>query len=484
MASEKTRLAKNSLIYALFSLLQKGFAFFLIPIYTAHLTISEYGILGIVMAAIPFFVLIAGLAIRGSTAFFYYEYKERDKEYLKNIWGTSFITIILFSVVFSCLLWLIKDFVLAYFLDNIPFYPYLFLALISVSTQPLYYYYQSILKAKQQARAASVIDFIYFVSIVALTIFFILYLDYKADGALLALAITNFLFFVFSLVKIYKEVNLCFDPNLLKRTLKYSLPIIPHNLASWAMNLSDRLILNSLTTLSVVGLFDIGSQLGKLINIITLGVNSAYSPWFFQQLKESKSNKNPIAEVTHSIVLFYIVISTCISWLAPEILRLIASEAYYSAWKVVPFIAIAFAINGFYYTFSNVFFIEKTKFLPLISGIGAIINIGLNFVLIPVYGMLGSGIACLLSKIIFTFIAYFFSQRLLLIPYNLPKILSFFLLGFLISISPYLFQSLLDNNSIWFNVLIKLSFLGICIMPVLWIKRKELYTSITKNFNK
>src|SRR5690606_22859331 len=101
MIPDRIKLAKNSLIYALFTLLQRGFAFFLIPLYTTQLSTSEYGILGIVMAAIPFFVLIAGLALRGSTAYFYYQYKDTDEKYLKDLWGSSFIIILIFSILFS-----------------------------------------------------------------------------------------------------------------------------------------------------------------------------------------------------------------------------------------------------------------------------------------------------------------------------------------------------------------------------------------------
>lgn len=478
MSQNKKKLAKNSLVYALFTLLQRGFAFFLIPLYTTQLSTEEYGILGIVMAAIPFFVLIAGLSLRGSTGYFYYEYKDENKEYLKKLWGSSFTMVILTSFVIATVLWLSKIYILDYFFKDIPFYPYLLLALISVATQPVYYFYQSMLKAKQEANRAALLDFIYFLFIVSLTIILILFLKFKAEGALLALAISNIIFFVYSVYGASKDIIFCLDKELLKKVLRYSLPILPHNLSAWAMNLADRIILNTLSTLSLVGLFDIGSQLGKLINVITLGVNSAYSPWFFEQLKKSKDNRKIIANVTEKIVMLYTLVGITISWLSSELLVLISNESFHSAWKVVPFIGFAFVVNGFYYSFSNVFFLEKTKYLPIITGTGAIINISLNFILIPMYGIMGAAYANVLSKSIFAAIAYLVSQRLFYIPYKIKRIIIIICTGLAVSCLPYFFQNNIKHLNVWVLILLKTSVICVLILPLIWVNRNIILSYI------
>lgn len=483
MSQNKKKLAKNSSIYALFTLLQRGFAFFLIPLYTTQLSTEEYGILGIVMAAIPFFVLIAGLSLRGSTGYFYYEYKDENKEYLKKLWGSSFTLVVIISFVFAAVLWLSKSYILGYFFKNIPFYPFLLLALISVATQPVYYFYQSMLKAKQEANRAALLDFIYFLFIVSLTIILILFLNFKAEGALLALAISNIIYFIYSIYGASKDIIFCLKKKLLKKVLKYSLPILPHNLSAWAMNLADRIILNTLSTLSLVGLFDIGSQIGKLINVITLGVNSAYSPWFFEQIKESEDNKKVIANVTEKIIVLYTLIGVFISWMSSELLVLISKESFHSAWKVVPFIAFAFVVNGFYYSFSNVFFLEKTKYLPIITGTGAIINIVLNFIFIPIYGIMGAALANILAKSIFASIAYNVSQRLYYIPYNIKRIILIICLGFALSCAPYLFQNYIKHLNVWILILLKTSTLGVIILPLIWINKNIILLYIRSMVN-
>ncbi|NAY91641.1 oligosaccharide flippase family protein [Muricauda sp. JGD-17] len=473
MLGAKKNLAKNSLIYAIFTILQKGFAFFLIPLYTTQLSTEEYGMLGIIMAAIPFFVLLAGLSIRGSTAYYYYEYKDKDPAYLRTLWGTSFTFILVSSGILIILLWASKAFLMQHIFPNVAFFPYMFLALISVFTQPAYFYYQSILKAKQQAKAAGFLDFLYFVLIVGLTIVLILGFNFKAEGALLALAFSNIVFFLYTVYRISGEIDFGIRKEPLQIVLKYSLPIVPHNLSSWAMNLSDRLILNSLATLSVVAIFDIGAQLGKLINIVTLGVNSAYSPWFFEQVKTNTNHKQLIVDVTGKIVLAYIVFGIGISWFSPEFLVLISKTDYHSAYTVVPFVAFAFVANGFYYSFSNVFFLEKTKHLPLITISGAAINIAFNFALIPSYGIIGAAMACLISKIVFVVIAYIFSQRLVYIPYKTKQITVQFLFGLAIALAPLWLQDfLMARISFYLTLAIKAMLFLILCAALFWSSRR------------
>jgi len=474
-------LLKNSFIYSLFILLQRGLSFFLLPLYTIYLTKNQYGILSLLMAAIPFFVLIAGMSLRGSTYYYYYLYKNNNK-YLKKLYGTCFTFLLIFTLIFTLLLVSCKELLIDYFFKGIDFCPYLLLAFLSVLFQPAYFYYQSYLKGKQLATLSATLDFIYFIILISLTLVFVLIFNMQAEGVLLALAIANFMIFVVTIIKFSKDIEYGLNLRLLKKSLSYSLPILPHNLSSWAMNLADRIILNSLTTLEVVATFDIGAQIGKLINIVTLGVNSAYSPWFFEQTKLDNFGKNKLAKTAEGIVFFYIFCSIVISWFSPEIINIISKNGYDESWKVVPLISYAFAINGFYFCFSNVFFLDKTKVLPLLSLAGAVINISINLYLIPRMGFIGAGLASLFSKLLFCFIAYRVSQRYYRIPYNIFKIIIAFAIGAIMVGSVFVVQPNISELNVWIRVTLKTLCLFMLIAPILLTNRNKIKEVI--NFRK
>jgi len=480
MEHSQKKLAQNAAVYSFFTLLQRGLGFFLLPVYTTVLATEQLGIISTTTAVISFFVLLFGLSLRGSTAYYYYEYIKTDNAYLKRIFGTNTLFILIATVIGIGLVLLTKQWVLDRLLENIAFSPYIILALCSILLQPLYFFYQSLLKAQQKAKKAAGLDFIYFGLMIGLTLIFILGFKMKAEGALLANAIASFVVFAKSFWGLKGQITFCLDKKILKKTLKYSLPVLPHNLAGWAMNLADRVMLNSMGSLSLVGIFDVGSQLGKVVNIISLGVNSAYSPWFFDQVKNRSDRVDQIANVTNKIVLFYAFIAVAISWLSPEIISLIAKDAYNESWTVVPLIAIAFVINGFYFTFSNVFFLDKTKYLPALSISGALINLALNFWLIPIYGLMGAAIASIATKLLFTIITFLLSQRLYYIPYNLLRIAITIGLALALACIPYWLQDKLTSFNIFAVTLVKAIVLLLFAIPIVLINLKQIKQIISQ----
>ena len=84
MERKQSKLAKNAAIYSVFTLLQRGLGFFLLPVYTTVLATEELGIISTATAIISFLVLLFGLSLRGSTAFYYYEYKDEQPTFMKS----------------------------------------------------------------------------------------------------------------------------------------------------------------------------------------------------------------------------------------------------------------------------------------------------------------------------------------------------------------------------------------------------------------
>ena len=479
MASENERLIKNSAIYSFFTLLQRGFSVILLPIYTIYLSKEEYGILSLMLSAIPFFALIFGLSVRGSTAYFYYEYKD-NSSLLKRLLGTNFTLVVLISVICVALIMVSRNLWSSYIFDDIAYNPYILLALISTLFQPGYLFYQSLLKAKQEAHISAKLDSVYFVLVIILTVLFVIGLKMQTEGALLALAIANFSVFIYGLINISREITYCVDLQVVKKTLKYSLPILPHNLSAWAMDLSDRFILNKISTLEALASYDLGAQVGKLINIVTLGVNQAYSPWFIEQMKTKNDNKRMLAKSAEKLSLLYVLIAIALSWIAPELIKIIGNSSYEDSWTVVPFIAFTFSINGFYFCFSSVFFLNKTKYLPILTISGALVNILINLSLVPFYGILGAAIARLISRILFIILTLYVSQKLLYIPYRKSFIFGINILGFGIASLIYLIQPAIADYDTLAIIFIKILIIMLVAIPFIIANRYMLKNLLKK----
>src|SRR5690606_22332191 len=116
--------------------------FFLLPVYASLLDVEQLGIISTSTAVIAFLVILLGLSLRGSSAYHYYKYKNDNPEYVKRFFGTNFSFILLSTFIGVILLLITKNWVLDILFKNIPFRPYVLLALASVLLQPVYLFYQ------------------------------------------------------------------------------------------------------------------------------------------------------------------------------------------------------------------------------------------------------------------------------------------------------------------------------------------------------
>jgi O-antigen/teichoic acid export membrane protein len=92
--------------------------------------------------------------------------------------------------------------------------------------------------------------------------------------------------------------------------------------------------------------------------------------------------------------------------------------------EIVPWVLLAYVFTGAYVVFVVGIYLEKkTKYLPLITGAGALLNVGANFVLIPRIGILGAALSTLLSYIVMAVGMYFASQRFYRVKYEWEKVI-------------------------------------------------------------
>ena len=152
------------------------------------------------------------------------------------------------------------------------------------------------------------------------------------------------------------------------------------------------------------------------------------------------------------------------------------NKGYVQAWKVIPFISFGYVFNGLYFFFINIFNYTKkaVKYVPLYSLFCALINIGLNYALIPRYGMIGSALATMISMFVLSLSTYMGSKRFIDVGFKYKRMISLILLPFLMS----LFVFIDFNLNFWVVLIIKIIYVLICILILLLVNRKQFGGSI------
>lgn len=192
------------------------------------------------------------------------------------------------------------------------------------------------------------------------------------------------------------QLLICFDNELLKSALSYSIPIIPHNLSTHIAVLIASILIGSNDSFSALGLYAIAVQFGNIADTIQGYVDSAYGPWLYNQLSTGGSDVKKIIGNAVSILISGIGLAfLLISLFAQDYIFLFLNKAYFDAWILVPFIVSTYAIKTVYYFYVEVLFYYKdaSKKLFVVTLSSSVINILLAYFCIPIYGVYGAILA-------------------------------------------------------------------------------------------
>lgn len=395
----KSKIAINSSIYSVLNLLQKGINFLLIPVLTSYLTTFDYGVVAVVTAVNAFLNVFYLLSLNGSLNRFYYEYKD-DKQKVKKLFGTIVCFVFLFSILLSTLLIITHEYLIDPFLNDVSFAPYMLIGMISVLFNPIFTIFQNTLQARQEGKKFGRNNLLYFITNLVFLLVSVIVFKMKAKGVLSSLALTNFIFFIYTVIYFRKDIVIGIDSIILKESLRYSLPLVPHSLSGVATNIIDRLFINSYLSTALTGVYNLGNTFGGIIFLLSSGVNQAFVPWFNEQIKLNKYSKIPI--IAKLLVFFYCIIALGLSLFGKDVIVFVTPGTYHQAWKVIPFIAFAFVFHSVYYFFSTPLFYDikgkGSRVLPVFTISAAFVNMVFNYFLIKKYGIVGASIATLVAK--------------------------------------------------------------------------------------
>lgn len=447
-------LIKNTIIFTMGNLGSKLISFFLVPLYTYALTATEYGVVDLIVTVGTVAVPVLTLNISEAVMRFALD-KDADKKKITQI-GTG---ILIIGMLLGLLI-----FPICHSFNKISQYSeFVYFYVVALSMSQLYL---CDLRGKELLVYYSIGNVLNTFFIAALNILFLVVLKEGIEGYLKAYIIANTLTAIYSIVvgKGYKSFNFSeIDKGLLARMAKYSIVLIPNSFMWWIMNSSDRIMVSSMISVAANGIYAVSYKLPTLVSTLTTIFNQA---WSYSAIREEGTADE--SEYNNKIfkVLIGIVMLTGIGILtfAKPFLSVYVSKEYYIAWKYMPFLTVGCVYLTMASFMATSYTVHKDSFGYLFSGMfGAIFNIVMNFILIPLIGVYGAAIATCISYILVFVFRLFHTRKY--IKYNIKN--KEFLLG---SIILFLSAALMyvDNWS-GFGLQCFLLLVVICLFSDIWL---------------
>ncbi|WP_420577090.1 lipopolysaccharide biosynthesis protein [Ekhidna sp.] len=443
------KLASQTAIYGLSSVLGRMLNYLLVPLYTSVFIPAEYGIVTELYAYVAFLniLFIYGL----ETA--YFRFSSQEKGY--NYFNLAFTSILISSLLFSGLIWIFSDAIAQtlQYPDKAHFIQWLaaILAIDAMVAIPF-----ARLRQNGKATRFAVFKLSNIGVNILLNLFFILLCPMILESnpnsfirnvynpglgvgyVFLSNLIANGLYLLF-FIPDWLKVQITFNPVEWKRMMKYAWPVLIIGFAGVTNEMLSRAILKyrlpegfyeGYTNLEILGIFGACYKLAVFMTLAVQAFRYAFEPFFFAQAKEKNSPQ------VFSQVMTWFVLFTSFSWLVLCVFMpyyatiFLRQDSYLMALDAVPWLLGGGLFLGVFYNLSLWYKLtDKTLYGAYISLIGAFATFVLNWSLIPVFGYMGSAVATFGSYFLMVVISYLWGMKHYPVPYQVIKVISYVVLA-------------------------------------------------------
>lgn len=446
-----SKIIKNTSIYAIGNILPAAAGFFLLPIYTRYLTPADYGIVSSMQVLNTILAVFFTLAIEHSVYRLYWDYKteEEKKDYL----GTIIITLCAIAVIVLIMLFLFNGFVgLIY--KSIPFYPFYAYAIITAFISVFGLVPKIHLQLKKKAGSFVILSTMQFVVNTAFILWYIVGLKVGAEGMLKGQMIGAGVMLPIFLFLAFRIINFCFKPEILRESLKFSLPMIPAFISGWVLDLSDRIFIERYFSLADVGIYSLGYKIAGLVLIFAAAFSVAYDPIFYKLANsdDQVAAKKQLFSYNNTYAMVILLICFLVSLFSKEAIVILLDARYADAYKIVPIIALAYFVSQIGGLMNrSIYQQKKTVAMMLIMASGALLNIALNFLLVPTLGAYGAAYATVFSFTGMFAVEYWYAKRCYFIDYDWNRIVKGLLIAIPIASTVYI-----TDVNIYLSLFVKL----------------------------
>lgn len=413
MLAEIKRVFKDSTIYGLGSLLPRAAAIVLTPIYTAYLTRDDYGVMSFALLVMSMTGIFMVLGQNGSLVL-YYRATAEGAENRRELLFSVFCFVMVFGAVILGLGFLLGP-TLAPLINGsnaVSFYPFIAIALLAAFAGLPLAMQQSINRALGQAKMFTSIQLGVFALNTAFTLVFVVALHKGAYGSMLGTLIAYAGMAPVCIILLVPHMTPRFSRKSLDRSLRFGVPLVPHYIAGWLLTFADRFLLLRLSTLSQVGLYSLAYNLSMALNLFCGAINQAWGPIYYD-LADTEEGRKILPRLTTVYAAAITALAIGFTLLAPDVLILLANPRFHAAAPVIPVVAGGYFFFGLYMVVSTpIFHARKTWWMPAISGSAAVVNVGINLVLIPAFGMVGAAWATLIAYLFMALVARIVTNRL------------------------------------------------------------------------
>lgn len=406
---------RDSLIYGLASVLSRGLAIFLLPLYTRVLSTGDYGAFDLLITLGALVNLTVALEVSQGLARYWGDVEEPSER--RRLASTTFWFTLGMYGVFLVAGLLASSRLNLLMLGDATYLDTFRLGLGFIAINGIYYLLLNQFRWELRSKAYAMVSFGYALMTLAFAVVFCLLLGQGLEGVMLGQLLAALCSTLICLWLLRTTFGFSFDVERLLAMLKFSMPLVPAGLAVFVSLYINRVALMHFGSLEDVGLFGIGSRVAGLSALLLLGIQAALTPLVYQHYREPET-PGQIARLFSWFVAVALAGCLFLAVFARELLTVFATVDYLGGASLVAFLAPALLLSQMYIFAPGIAIQKKTIWQLWVTLLSAAVSAAANWLLVPLWGVYGAATATLVAALVFFLAWLLVSQRLYRIPYN------------------------------------------------------------------
>ena len=416
---------QGTAIFTVASVLTKVAQILLLPLISDHLSPEQLGIADMIQMLYSFLYPVLVMGFDAAFGAFYFE--QSGKEYQRRVFNTIFFHLVCMSGIAAVGMLFSQS--ISQFLFHSPAYAEgILVSLLTLMVCLWIVPFSQYLRMEKRMKAFSAVTLVGSFTLLMANFFFVVY----AQWGYFALVISIFLSYVIQLFLFFllvrPRLSLSYiDCALYRRILRYALPLVPMLIIGWALQMSDRFLLNRMVGDVEVGLYGVAARFQTILTMATSVIFTTFSAFAFSSRNEKQAAESfrLVHNLLHSI-LFLAAFTA--SLFAENLLSRFINAAYFRAAPAVAPLLFGQVCYASHTIFSYGFAFEKKSYLNLLpTGLGATVNIALNLILIPRYGAVAAAYTTFIGYALMMLVTYGLAKRVYPCHYDLlPTLMSLF----------------------------------------------------------
>ncbi len=380
------------------------------PLLTRSLSVAEYGIVGLVMSSLTFFIAIGKLGIQHSVIRFFSQVKNSTIEFSLGQMNSTVASLFFILASITAFAWLIVGYtILPSIIDDPHATKLVTIAAVLIFVRLLGSGVTNFLRAQQRSGIVAMVTLIMRCIYVGLIVLAVLLTDISPFFVIVSMFVAELVGVSYAARKYWPSFQFSVadvSTPLAKAMLLYGMPLMLLESFGLILRLSDRYLIGALLDDNALGMYSASYNFTAHLDVILLvALAQAVKPMYMEMWESSGSEKTQefLSRGFHLFLVIGIPFVAVFSLVGPHLLNFLASPKYAPGAVIIPFVAISFLVEGSVHFLAAGLYIQKnTKVLMIWSLIASILNVLLNLVMIPKFGIVGAAGVTIVSYVVFT----------------------------------------------------------------------------------